>query len=227
MILLIGSISLVSSVSRAETRFKVKHDHGVRSCQGELVFGDTSVEYKTSHKKDARVWKYEDIQQLGLLNPGKIVLLTYEDRKIEFGKDRSFNFELTEGTVPESLLSFLNERLTKPLVSGILSSGMPARFELPVKHQHTFGGCQGTLEIGEHYLVYKTSEKAHSRIWRYEDLSSIGSTGPFQLRLGTMERVGGEFGNEKNYIFDLKRRLDPVAYDFIWWKLNGQISARE
>jgi hypothetical protein len=185
------------------------------------------VEYRTSHKKDARVWKYEDIQQLGLLSPKKIVLLTYEDRKIEFGKDRSFNFELTEGMVPESLLSFLQERLPKPLVSGIVPTGMPTKFEFPVKHQHTFGGCQGTLEISEHYVVYKTSDKAHSRLWRYEDLSSIGSTGPFQLRLSTMERTSGEFGSEKNFIFDLKRRLDPVTYDFIWWKLNRQISARE
>ncbi len=221
MVLLIGSFLFVSQSSGAETRFKVKHDHGIKSCQGELVFGDSSVEYVTSHKKDARVWKYEDIQQLGLLSPKKISILTYEDRRFEFGKDKIFNFQLTEATVSESLWSFLQQKMTKPLVSEILPADLKPKFEIPVKHQHPFGGCQGTLEIGEEYVAYKSPDKEHSRVWRFADLSSIGSTGPFQLRLSTMERTRGEYGAEKNYIFDLKRRLDPAEYDFIWWKLNG------
>ena len=227
MILLIGSFFFFSSLSIAESRFKVKHDHGIRGCQGELVFGDTSVEYRTSHKKDARVWKYEDIQQLGLLSPKKISLLTYEDQRLEFGKDKIFNFQLAEGTISQSLWTFLQGKLTKPLVSEIVPANIKFKYEIPVKHQHAFGGCQGTLEVGEQYVVYQTANKSHSRIWRYEDISSIGSTGPFELRLSTMERTGGEYGAEKNYIFDLKRRLDPAAYDFVWWKLNRQISARK
>ena len=66
----------------------------------------------------------------------------------------------------------------------------------------------------------KFNDQSDSRIWRYEDLSSIGSTGPFQLRLSTMERTQGEYGAEKNFIFDLKRRLDPEIYDFLWRKIN-------
>jgi len=69
-------------------------------------------------------------------------------------------------------------------------------------------------------VVYKTSHRSDSRIWRYEDLSSIGTTGPFQLRLSGMERTNGEHGAEKNFIFDLKRRLDPEIYDFLWRKIN-------
>ena len=76
------------------------------------------------------------------------------------------------------------------------------------------------MEIGEQQVVYRTSHSSDSRIWRYEDLSSIGSTGPFQLRLSTMERTHGEHGAEKNFIFDLKRRLDPEIYDFLWGKIN-------
>jgi hypothetical protein len=107
------------------------------------------------------------------------------------------------------------------MVSALIPASIKAIYEIPVKHQHVFGGCQGTLGIGDQYVVYRTSNKSHSRVWRYEDLSSIGSTGPFQLGLSTLERTGGEYGSEKNYIFDLKHRLDPTAYDFIWWKLNG------
>jgi hypothetical protein len=35
-----------------------------------------------------------------------------------------------------------------------------------------------------------------------------------------MERTQGEYGAEKNFIFDLKRRLDPEIYDFLWRKIN-------
>jgi hypothetical protein len=105
-------------------------------------------------------------------------------------------------------------------VSAVIPELPPAKYQLPVKHQHTLGGCQGTLEIGEQQVVYKTSHQSDSRVWRYEDLSSIGSTGRFQLRLTTMERTGGEYGAEKNFIFDLKRHLEPEVYDFIWGKIN-------
>jgi hypothetical protein len=203
-----------------DTRFQVKHDHGLRSCRGELVFRDGSVEYITSHKKDARTWNYVDIQQLGLKSDKKISVVTYEDRKLQFGKDKIFNFELTEGPIPPALAGTLQTRLTKPLVSAVIPELPAARYQLPVKHQHALGGCQGSLEIGEHEVVYKTSHSSDSRIWRYEDLSSIGSTGPFQLRLSGMERTNGEHGAEKNFIFDLKRRLDPEIYDFLWKRIN-------
>ena len=203
-----------------ETRFQVKHDHGIRNCRGELVFRDDGVEYITSHKEDARTWNYVDIQQLGLKSDKRISVVTYEDRKLQFGKDKIFNFELTEGSIPPRFASRLQIRLTKPLVSAVIPELSPARYQLPVKHQHALGGCQGSLEVGEHEVVYKTSHSSDSRIWRYEDLSSIGSTGPFQLRLSSMERTGGEYGAEKNFIFDLKRRLDPEIYDFLWGKIN-------
>ncbi len=205
----------------AEIRFKVKHDHGLRSCQGELVFSEAGIEYTTNHRKDARNWKYEDVQQLGLLSPRRISLLTYEDRKLEFGKDKIFNFELTEGVIPESMGAFLHGTLTRSIVSELIPPDIKSKYEIPVKHQHAFGGCQGTLVISEHYLAYRTGDKTHSRLWRYEDLSSMGSTGPFELRLSTFERTSGENGAEKNYILILKRRLDQKTYDFIWWKLNG------
>jgi hypothetical protein len=42
-----------------------------------------------------------------------------------------------------------------------------------------------------------------------------------------MERTGSEISGEKNFIFDLKQRLEPNVYDFLWWKVNGpQIHAQ-
>ena len=214
-------LSCSLSLAFAEnTRFQVKHDHGIRSCRGELVFQNDGIKYETSHKKDARTWNYLDIQQLGLVGDKKISVVTYEDRKLQFGKDKIFNFEITEGSIPPALAGVLQTRLTKPLVSAVIPELPAARYQLPVKHQHALGGCQGSLEVGEHEVVYKTSHASDTRIWRYEDLSSIGSTGPFQLRLSSMERTNGEYGAEKNFIFDLKRRLDPEVYDFLSKRIN-------
>ena len=51
----------------------------------------------------------------------------------------------------------------------------------------------------------------------------MGSTGPFQLRIGALQKTGGEYGEEKNYVFDLKRRLTSEEYDFIWEKINRSV----
>jgi hypothetical protein len=67
-ILMIMSLLLAGN-ALAET-FQVRHDHIVGSCKGELTFNDTSVEYSTGRTEHARVWKYEDIQQLEIA-PGR------------------------------------------------------------------------------------------------------------------------------------------------------------
>jgi hypothetical protein len=213
---------LVSLAVQAEgVRFAVRHDHAIRSCLGELIFGDADVEYRTSEKKHARVWRYEDIQQLGLLGPRKISILTYEDSKWKLGKDREFHFDVIEGEITHALWTMLQSKLTRPLVSAVIPADIAPNFTIPAKHQRGFGGTQGTLEIAEEYVIYRTETEGDSRVWRYGDISSVGTTGPYQLRVTTMDRVDGEFGSERNFVFSLKRALDPQAYDFLWWKING------
>lgn len=224
---LVVSMLLLPMYLRGETRLAVRHDHGLRSCRGELVFSESHVEYATTNKKDARLWKYEEIQQIGLMGRKRISLVTYEDQQWLLAKDKRFHFKLLEGEVPESLLHFLQTKTPRPVVSAILPRQLSTKIELPAKHQHALGSCQGTLKIGEEFVAYETSHQQDARIWQYRDLASIGSTGPFQLRVSVMERTGSEIGGEKNFIFDLKRRLTPEAYDFLWWKVNGaSISTR-
>ncbi len=211
----------ISLAQAEEIRFPVEHKHALRSCKGELVFKEDMVEYATPHKDHARIWKYQDIQQLGLLGPKDITVLTYEDQKIKFGKDRGFHFKVTAGEITPSLWAYLETKVTKPLVSAVLPAQITPRFQISVKHLRGWGGNQGVLEISDQHVIYRTDAKNDSRVWRYENISSLGSTGPFQLRLTTMERVNGEYGGEKNFVFDLKERLNEEAYDFVWWKLNG------
>lgn len=200
--------------------FQVEHEHLRGSCKGELVFSEAAVEYKTSKAQHARTWKYEDIQQLEIA-PRIISVLTYQERKLGIGPDKAYNFKLVSGQLDDSFRREIQGRLSRPLVSRVLPQEGRARYTVPVRHKRFMGGdSEGVLELTDDAILYRAQKPEDSRIWLYKDLLSCGSTGPFQLRLGVLQKTGGEFGEEKNYVFDLKRRLEPEEYDFIWEKIN-------
>ena len=223
---LAGLMLVGSALQAQEVRFAVRHDRLLRDRTGELIFGETGIEYRAREKKNARTWKYEDIQQLGLLSPKEFTILTYEDSRWKLGKDLFYRFEITSGEITPALWTQLQAKLKRPVVSALIPPDIAPKFTIPVKHLRGFRGTQGTLEIAEQYVIYKTDVPKDSRIWRYQDISSIGTTGPYQLRVTSMDRTEGEHGGERNFVFSLKERLAPEAYDFIWWKINGsQISS--
>jgi hypothetical protein len=222
-----GGLLLVSSVLQAqEVQFPVRHDRLLRDRIGELIFGETGIEYRTKDNGDARTWKYEDIQQLGLLSPKEVTIITYEDSKWKLGKDLFYRFTITAGEITPALWTQLQAKLKRPVVSALIPPDIASKFTIPVKHLRGFRGTQGMLEIGDEYIIYRTASKKDSRIWHYGDISSVGTTGPYQMRLTSMDRAENESGGERNFVFSLKERLAPEAYDFIWWKINGpQISS--
>src|SRR3990172_7017176 len=148
---------LTAPLTVAEVGLRVQHTHAFKKCAGELVFRDREIEYITKQIKHARVWNHVDIQQLGLMDSKTISIVTYEDSRKELGRDRRFHFVLTEGSIPESLLSYLQTRVTKPLVTGMLPTTLQTKYKIPAKHQHAWGGCQGVLKIGEEYVACQTS----------------------------------------------------------------------
>jgi hypothetical protein len=223
----LGGLLLVCFALQAqEVRFPVMHVRLLKNRTGELVFGETGIEYRTKEKKAAHTWKYEDIQQFGLLSPKELTILTYEDSKWKFGKDLFYRFKITAGEITPAFWARLQAKLKRPVVSALIPPDIIPKFTIRVKHLRGFRGTQGMLEISDQYILYKTDVPKDSRIWRYQDISSVGTTGPYQLRLTSMDRANGEFGGERNFVFSLKERLPSEAYDFIWWKINGaQISS--
>jgi hypothetical protein len=223
----LGGLLFVCATLRAqEAQFPVRHDRLLRDRTGELIFGETAIEYRTKDNGDARTWQYEDIQQLGLLSPKELTILTYQDSKWKLGKDLFYRFEITSGEITPALWTRLQAKLKRPVVSALIPPDIAPKFTIPVKHLRGFGGTQGKLEIADEFIIYKTATPKDSRIWRYRDISSIGTTGPYQLRLTSMDRAEGEKGGERNFVFSLKERLALEAYDFVWWKINGpQISS--
>jgi hypothetical protein len=225
-LLFVELLLVYSTLQAQELRFPVQHIRLLQDQSGELIFSETGIEYRTIDKGDARTWKYADIQQLGLLSPREVTILTYEDSKWKLGKDLFYRFKITAGEMTFELWTQLQAKLKRPVVSALIPPDIVPKFIIPVKHLRGFGGTQGTLEISDEYIIYKTSVPKDSRIWRYQDISSVGTTGPYQMRLTSMDRAENESGGERNFVFSLKERLAPEAYDFIWWKINGpQISA--
>lgn len=218
LIFLVLVFPALAGESNAQT-FEVEHDHFWRSCKGTLTFSDDAVEYTTKKKDHRRSWKYMDIQQLAIA-PGRITVLGYHSRKVDFGADQAFNFKVLSGTLDDQFRKMMEIKLARPLVSSILPEPKDVQFSIPVRHKEFWGDSQGILEFGAEYVIYRSANPKASGVWKYEELLSMGSTGPFQLRLGALQKSGGEFGEEKNYVFDLKRRLTPDEYDFLWEKIN-------
>ncbi|MBN2338296.1 MAG: hypothetical protein JXP48_07120 [Acidobacteria bacterium] len=196
----------------------VRHDHLLGGCRGELVFGAEEVRYASGKKDHERTWKYGDIQQMTLF-PDRVSILTYRSRPMRMGGDEAFNFRLLSGTLDDGFRREMEARMARPLVSGIVPRESSPRFALPARHRKFPAGTEGVLEFGEEQVVYRTSAPGGSALWRYDELESLGSTGPFQLRLGAPS-PGGPFGSGRNYVFDLKRRLEPEEYDFIWERIH-------
>lgn len=173
----------------------------------------------SDNKKHTHAWNYPDIQQLALA-PDRISILTYNTRKFKLGADRLFQFQLLSGRVDEQFRTEIEKKLARPLVSSVVPEKIQAQFVIPVRHRLFLSDSQGVLEFGIESIVYRSDQPNDSRVWRYDQLLSVGSTGPFQLRIGALQKTSGEFGEEKNYVFDLKRQLTPEEYDFIWNKIN-------
>ncbi len=210
---------LLAVLDASAVTFQVAHLHFWRSCRGKLVFSDTRVEFLSDKKGHSHAWNYQDIQQLALA-PDRISILTYSRQKPELGTDQAFKFKLLSGKVDEQFQNEIEKKLARPLVSSVVPEKIQAQFVIPVRHRLFWDDSQGSLEFGAEYIVYRSDKPKDSWVWRYSQLLSLGTAGPFQLRIGALQKTGGEYGEEKNYVFDLKRQITPDEYDFIWEKIN-------
>ena len=208
-----ASCLILAATLASATQFTVRHEHLRGGCAGTMTVDENGVRF-TGAKKHAWSWKYEDIQELRLA-PESIYILTYKDSKLRLGKDREYNFS---GKIPaEELYALLRERMDQRFVAAVGQAiGLPT-WSLPVKHLRPIVGSEGTLAFGAEAIVYSTPAKTESRTWRYSDIESIGSSGPFQLTITTLE---------KGFNFQLKQPITEARYNQLWLqieKTNGRI----
>ena len=197
-----------------EFKYAVEHDHLIKSCKGELVINRDGIEYRTDNKEHARKWAYTDIRMIKLVSPKKVEVISYESSRLKLGYDKAFEFKVLTGEVTKEVSDFLLARVGRPLATSFVASEEKPRYEIPVRHRHSFGGVQGRLKVYADRLVYESEKQAGSRSWRWSDVKGISRTGPYQFSITTFEPKLG--GPTKTYNFDLKEPMSDGVYDQLW-----------
>ena len=200
--------------------YKVKHQHAVGSCQGQLIVGETDVRYESDYRTDSRIWTYSQLKKVERREPRQLVIYTYEDQTLQFGRDKPFDFEFLDGSVTDELFNFMVSRLGRgpePAPPAIPPGG---RYELAAKHTHMLGGCEGTLKITDTYIEYVTKHSSDHRVWKYLDIKRIDRQSAYRLDLYTYEDQTLQLGRDKVFHFELKEPLEPAVYEFIRHHMN-------
>ena len=197
----------------------VKRDGLFGGSRGTLVFAMDRIEYQTTDKDDARRWAYDQVKQLQILAPTRIVLLTYEDQGLlRLGADRKFDFRVIDGTVSAEFIKFLLDRVGRPIVTAVMPPFRGERlFSALVKHQRQGRGSEGVLIMYDTQLLYLTEEEEDSRYWRFGDIYSVQRLDRYRLQVTVYE---GGSGDTRNFVFELKADLPERFYDELWARVN-------
>jgi hypothetical protein len=198
-----------------EFTFKVRQDRLIGDRDGTLTLAAEKVEYRSEDGKHGGAWAYRDIQRFEILSPTRVRITTYEDTKL-FGVDRAFTLDVVAGELTVEVSDFLRSRLPRPFVTWFTDREGVAIAELAVKHNHRFGGCQGTLVVYDDRLVFASDSGHGSRTWLWTDLRGVGRPDPYRFELATYER---ELGGSRAYTFELKEGMPDAAYDAIWQRV--------
>jgi hypothetical protein len=213
-------LSVSSNLIGKDYSYKVRHQHVKGSCAGDLIVNESGIQYQTAHAKDERHWTFDNIQEIQFINEQQLNVLTYEDSRPRIGGDRIFKFEFQGSAIPADLAAFIMAHFSKPVSDRLTPTAQAGRFEIPVKHLHRVGGCPGKLVFRDDGITFVSDKPGESRQWRYSDLQSIASSGPYELRLGTYEHGPAQYGDTKEFRFQLKGQLDAAAYRFAWLHIN-------
>ena len=182
--------------------------------RGEIRITGDAIEFNAAKKKkNSRRWAYDDIQYFDRISETEFVILSYEDQKWKLGRDRQYRFTLTGGELTDSLFEQISQRIGRPVTNRVVSDIPENRYELPVKHLHSLGGCEGLLTFAGDDIYYATEHRKDAREWRVSrDVESVWSMNPYQLELHVYDNNRREFSRTRVYRFALKKPLDPEFY---------------
>jgi hypothetical protein len=208
----------------ADLEYKVRHDHLLRDKAGMLVIDSAGIGYREAHKEDKGhhgYWKFEDIEQLTLA-PGKIKVVTYQDRTWRLGIDREFEFTLDSGQEILPAYDLLKTKLDRRFTAMLADEKAEILWEIPVKLARAISGSEGVLKVGAGNIVYKSEHPGHSRTWRYQDIDNISLVDAYELTITTYERAKLDYGSRKTFHFQLKQPLGEERYSILWRRLQRQ-----
>ena len=212
-------LTLTQAARAQEFTYKVQEDRFKGHRDGELIISGNGVEYRAKKEKDSRVWTYTDIKLFEILSSTRVRIWTYQNRKLLLGQEENLTFKIVEGEIDQQVSDFLRERIARPLVTSLTkeeSESEPLAM-IPVKHMHSFSGCQGVLKVYANRLVYEAQDGHDSRSWRWTDIRSVGRPDVDRFEVLTFEPQPG--GPKRSFNFILKEPLPDKTYDFIWGRV--------
>lgn len=181
--------------------------------RGEVSITQQGIEFRGAKKKQTHAWTYRDIQSFDRLSKTEFIILTYEDERWMLGRDRKYHFRVTSGEVSDEMFEKVRDHLHRPVTNRVVVAVATPAYELPVKHLHSLGGCEGKLIFTPDTISYLTKNKEDSREWRLqEEIQSVWSSDPYHLEFHVYENNRREFGQTRIYKFSLKKPLDPKFY---------------
>jgi hypothetical protein len=216
---------VVAAAAQPPFEFAVRQDRFLGGTSGTLVIHQDGIEFRTTDRKRARRWDYEALKQVRILSPTRVTLETYEDRgRLRFGADRAYAFEVP-GSVPESAVAFLLDRLDRPMVTAVMPP-LPATalFRVAVKNASSRKGSDGTLLLYETGIAYVTEREGQARFWRVRDVYGVLALDRYRLQVLAYE---GGSGETRPFTFELKTDLPPGMFDAIWQRVNSPIGRNQ
>ena len=209
---------VVTTVAAQEFKYKVELDRMIGHRDGELIITDKGVEYHAKREKESRTWAYADIKLFEILSPTRLRIHTYKDLKLYLGADESVTFKMVEGQLDHAVSNFLRGRTTRPFVTSLVEENAQTSIaEIPVKHSHRFGGCEGVLKVYTDKLEYESKTGHNSRSWRWMDIRSVGRSDIYRFEVETFEPQIGVSSRSFNFV--LKERMADEIYELIWGRV--------
>lgn len=194
---------------------------------GELSITEEGIAFRETNKEESPAWAYRDIQSFDRISKTEFVILSYEDQRWKLGRDRPYHFKVTSGELSDEVFERIRQRLNKPVTDRVIGEVPNAEYRIPVKHLHSFGGCEGELIFTPEAIYYSTTDKEDARKWRVkEEIQSVWSADPYSLELHVYEDNRREFSRARAYKFSLKEPLDPEFYRRLKLKLYNLDASR-
>jgi hypothetical protein len=223
----IAGFLIFGSLAAAETlSVEVRHRHLHGGAEGTLSISADSVAFveKSKKGKDRVELKFADIQQLALSSES-LRILTYEDRKWQLGRDRDYTYDRLPVGFADRVRPLFEHELGRRFVAELDDANLAPLWEVGAKLRHGLGGSEGVLAVGTDRIVYRSKTPGESRNWRFEDIDTIASGGPFDLSVTTIERSGWRHAGPTEFRFQLKEELKESRYNELWRRLNASKTA--
>src|SRR5688572_17453114 len=123
---------------------EVRHQHAMRDGPGALSTTAEGIAFTETGKrpKHSRSWRWQDIQQLEL-TPERLRILTYEDQKLQAGRDREYVFRGVSPAVAAQMHAVFRKRLGAKYIAAVPDAVDAVVWQIPAKLNERLGGSEG------------------------------------------------------------------------------------